>query len=259
MARGLLGQAQTPVYLFGIAPGVNQPVIGLNGQFNLVIPAGLDETVEFNNSPGFVAMAFHIIPPTNGTVRFESTFDGINWDGATGREIGADGYTQLSDGEESFYLSIAGARKVRFRTTIAGSADGSVAGQAFSFPVTIEGIEHGSAPHAIGHAPVYRDFSFTTQQTNTDLWIPEASHRFVITDINYSTIDAGIITFFDQTNATGNIIHQIQTVPPTGVGQFVPVRFVMPYVSDAIDNRVRLTTSAAMTIRGVISGYEIFG
>ena len=103
------------------------------------------------------------------------------------------------------------------------------------------------------------DFEFTTQQTDTVLWTPGNGGRFVITDVIVSVNgpNNGTVTIFEDTNAAGNWLFKQDVEPSTDP----PVRYVeslkTPFVAKVIDHELKITTSAAITLRVHIRGYEV--
>lgn len=100
---------------------------------------------------------------------------------------------------------------------------------------------------------------YSTQQTNTVVWTPAASSRFVITDliVGVDSITDGSIIIFDETNATANYIFRQEVKPSTqGPHRFIE-HYVVPFVSAAVNNSVKVTTTNGIVFRIQIHGYEI--
>jgi hypothetical protein len=224
----------------------------------LNIPKELNATVQVPNN-GFQNIAFHFVPPTDGTVQFEATFDLINWEPITLRGINSDTYTNKSSVEDDFIGSVTGARIFRFKTIVAGSVNGSAIGKLGYGTAILEGIEFGNPPHRFGFDPVHKDASFTNAETGTTLWQPASGKKFVVTDflITASGATDGLIKIFDETDATGNYLYK-GYVNVSAVGTTIiclPLR--TPFVSSAVDNILKLTTDANIDVDIILHGYEI--
>lgn len=217
------------------------------------IPQTLGSIFEIDNSEGYNSIAFHLTPPTGGVVLFEGTFDGTNWTPITIREVGTNGYTQKTAIQEDYIGSISCLRKIRIRVTTGGSAPGTIIGRIVDNVSTIEGIEHSAAPHNFGYTPVHKDFSFTTSQTNTTVWTPTIGKKFVVTDLTISSLGSIEVKIFDQTDASGNYVYRGKLIN----GSNVVISKKTPFISSAINNTLRITSSTNADISGVIDGYEI--
>jgi len=221
------------------------------------LAAALNSEVVFVNNGGYSSLGFTLTIPTGATVQFEASFDGVTYDDITLRSVGADGYVKSTTISETFIGSIATARSFRARVIVAGSAAGTIRGRASRDASTLEGIEHGYAPHRIGFVGMHFDFSYTTQQTGVALWTPTSGKKFVVTDYTFSVEGSAIVTVFDQTDATGNRLFNAELKVTAGTSILIDHAYTLPFVSAATNNILRLTTSAAITIRGTIHGYEI--
>jgi len=104
----------------------------------------LNSVFEFDNAGGYSSIGFGLSIPTGATITFEGTLDGINWIEITLRGITSNHYTSTITESDSFIGSISCMQKVRFRTSVAGSAIGTVIGRVSKEVSTLEGIEHGS-------------------------------------------------------------------------------------------------------------------
>jgi len=139
----------------------------------------VNDEVVFDNIGGFSSIGFELAVPTGGTVVFEATFDGTNWENIAMRSQDDDLVTSVSSVSATFIGSISCARQFRVRTSVAGSASGTVQGRAQSDVSTLEGIEFGPPPHKIGFEPVHNDAIYVAQQTNTAFWTPASGKKFV--------------------------------------------------------------------------------
>lgn len=220
---------------------------------------GLNNEFVFDNINGYSSIGFHLEVPSGGTVNFEGTFDGTNWSAATLRQVGSDGYVTYAHQSNDYIGSISSLKEFRARTSIAGSGVGTIMGRASNQVNTLEGIEHGFAPHRVGFQIVHKDFSYTNNQTGAVVWTPESGRKFVVTDINYSVDGSNnsSVVFFDETNSSGNIVSQLRLVPPANLGSIVNQSFTIPYVSLSGNNRLKISTSGNPMVLGVVHGYEI--
>lgn len=219
----------------------------------------VDDSVEFINSGGFSTVAMQVNVPTGGAACFEACFNNSDWWPITLRDIDNDEYAQTTTDGTPFIGSISGVRCFRVRTCTAGSAPGTVMGTLQRGASTLEGIEFGYPPHRFGFAPVHRDVSFATAQTGAAIWTPVAGKKFVLTDLTIvcgGTTDA-VVTVFDETDATGNRIFR-GTIDVSNNKQYTYDHdFKTPQVASAVDNVLKLTTTANITIDVTAHGYEI--
>lgn len=217
-----------------------------------------NDAVTFENKGGFSTIGFHLIPPAGGTVAFEASFDGTNWEMITLRGINSDVLTQSSDAEDDFIGSIAAGRQFRVRTSSAGGGAGTVMGRAQRDAAIIETIEFGAPPDKIGYDSVHKDVSYATAQTATAFWTPAAGKKFVITDMTIIVggVTDGVLTIFDETDAAGNRLFK-GTIDVSNNKQFSHVHpFSVPFVSAAANNILKVTTTANMTVDIMAHGYE---
>lgn len=224
---------------------------------NLSPSAG--DSFTFSNKAGFSTVGVHVVVPAGGTVQFQASFDGRNWEPITLRGINSDILVQSTSDDGDYIGSIAGSRSFRVAVTAAGSSAGTVVGRCSRDAAAIETIEFGAPPHKIGYNPVHRNRDYTTAQTGAALWTPSSGKRFVLTDIVIfasGTTDA-TLTVFDETDALGNRIFR-SFVDVTNNKQFAFSHgFKMPFVSDAADNVLRVTTDADLVFHIGAHGYEI--
>lgn len=220
----------------------------------------MDEVFAVDNLGGFSTTAFYIVPPTGGEVAIEATFDtGASWVGISLRGVNSDIMTQSITETGNYMGSIAGASALRFRTSSAGSGDGSISGRIEKAISVIETIEFGYAPHKIGYQTVHRDVSFNTAQTGTTIWQPATGHRFILTDL--IVICGGVtnatVTIFDETDTVGNRVFK-GDIDVANNRQFrMNHAFKVPYSSNATGNILKLTTDANITIDVTAHGYEV--
>lgn len=106
--------------------------------------------------------------------------------------------------------------------------------------------------------PVRKDFSYSTAQTNTIIWTPASGKKFVVTDIvmnvRNSTLGALTLAIFDDTNAAGNSLHK--ATYESGANTDVISNLGTPFVSNALNQSLKITTSGGLTISGTVWGYE---
>ena len=219
----------------------------------------MNDATIFENKRGFSTIAFHCNVPTGGEITFEVTYDNSNWESVSFRSVDLDIYTKTTDNGSDFIGSIAGVRKIRFRTSIAGSASGTIEGQLQRDASVLEGIEFGYPPHRFGFTPVHKDNSFATAQTGTGLWTPATGKKFVLTDLTIicGGITDGTVTIFDETNSSGNILFKGAIDISNNKQFFFFFSLRTPYVGSTINNSLKITTSAAIDIDIIMHGYEV--
>ena len=223
------------------------------------LAAALDSVVEYDNIHGMATIFMRVVPPTGGTVAFESTPDGTNWDSATLRSTGADDYQSSAAAADFFLGSISGARKFRVRVSVAGAAAGTVHGSAHLEMSTLEGQEFRASPHKLGGTRIKGAHQFTTAQAGTILYTPSPGKRFCITSlaIAVSGVTDGIVRIFDETDANPNYLANRQFDVSVNAATEAIYRYgEPPWESDVAGNRLRLTSTTNMTISIVYLGYE---
>lgn len=229
--------------------------------FSGVLGTVINDALTFDNNGGFMSVGFHCVPPTGSIVFFEGSYDGANFDTCLMRGTTTNAYTSQTAVTGFFVGSIANFRTFRIRTTTTGSVAGAAGGRAHKQVNTLEGVEQSNAPHRFGEVIVRRDASFTTQQTGAILWTPSSGKKFVVTDFMVTasgTTDARV-TIFDETNSQGNRLYNgFLDLSATSPALIVAPALRTPFVSGAVNNNLRLTTSVAINIDVGIHGYEIF-
>lgn len=240
-------------------PGFKQLETVLDFGFVGNIPTTLNSAIEIVNLDGFSTIVAWVTAPTGGEISFELSVDGIHWETAYLWSLKDEIYTPKTSNNESFRGSIAGARKFRFRVSSGGSAQGTVMGRIIREVSTVEGIEFGWPPHRIGFPTIHKDVSYTTAQTGTAIWTPASGKTYHITDASIivgGTTD-GIVTLFDNTDATGNRLFK-GAIEVTTNKQFVwDHQLKTTFRGAAADNVLKITTSANITIDVILHGYEV--
>lgn len=218
----------------------------------------LNDAFVLNNN-GYSTITFHCTAPTGGVITFEGTIDGVNWDTFTCRSITDDIYQNSTDDNSDFIGSIIGLKQLRFRTSTEGSANGTIKGMLLPNVAIIESQEFGFPPHRFGYTPIHKDGSYTTAQTGQAIWTPTTGKKFVITDLVIvvgGTTD-GSIKIFDETDSSGNYIFK-GTIDVSNNKQYsFNHAFKTPYLAMAVNNVLKITTSADMTVDVNVHGYEI--
>jgi hypothetical protein len=228
--------------------------------FSFVIPETLNSEVIYDNKFGLPTIGFTLTVPTGGTVLFEGSFDGITYNPITMRSVALDSYSKSTTISDSLLGSIGALRSVKLRVIVAGSAPGVVTGRANAYVSTIEGQEHGFPPHKRGFITRRKDFTFVNAQTGTDIWVPAAGKRFIVTSYSIfasGTTDSTVI-IFDQSDIVGNRLllgfFDVTVNSPISVNSYMGDS---PFISGAPGNALKVTTTAAINIFGVLFGYEI--
>lgn len=223
-------------------------------------------TIDVN---GANMITFAVETTTTGTFTFEGTADSVNWIGVevfnASDDIWVTGQNITPASGKIYHILSGGYRQVRMRTvttlgaTVAHAVNSSLSQQL------IAASDTGAAPHNFGYILFHKDGEYATQQTTTALWTPTTGKKFVVTDLTITTggTTAGLVTLFDSAAATA---YSAGTTPAVFRGNFAPSAtsypgvvksFNVPYVSTAVNNRLHITTSAAMTIYVQVNGYEI--
>lgn len=213
----------------------------------------------YKNINGMQVISFHIVPPSGGTVVFESTMDGENWVGTTMRAVDADLLTQETSVEEDFIGSISGALQMKFRVSASGSSVGTVIGLSQGAPAVIETIEFNAPPHKIGYPIKHKNGTYTDAATGVALWTPAAGKKFVVTDVIVIVggNNSGRVTIFDETNENGNLVFNGDLDIANNRQFSIAIPFNTPFISDAAGNVLRVTMTTAMTVDIIVHGYEI--
>lgn len=224
--------------------------------------SALNSEVVFDNVGGFSSISFRVVPPTGGTVVFEGTADGDNWDAATMRSTVFGEYVSQATVADILIGSISALRKFRVRVSVAGSANGSCKGRAQRDASTTEGAEFDQRPDKIGATLITKGNTFTTAQTGTVLWTPSSGKRIYVTSykINARSTTDGTITIFDDTDTNDNWI-----LPPTQYDVSVNnsirdgEQFSIPYKAKAVGNSIKVTSVGNIDFAVVVRGYEALG
>lgn len=240
--------------------GNRMPVEDLkHTDFEGVIGQNVDDAYTLVNPCAAATIGFHLTMPTDARVEFEGSFDLVNWISITYREIGGDGFRNHAHQDEDFIGSIAALRAVRWRTSEAGSAPGSVAGRIIDPPSTVEGIEHGNPPHNIGVNIWRAGIDISGVVADQTIKSPSAVYhprRLIITGYALSMSGTGTIRLFDETNSADNWIFagEVKSNDQSVISNHT---FSPPFVTSAAGNSVKATTTSSATVFGTITGYEI--
>jgi hypothetical protein len=206
---------------------------------------------------------------TTGTFILEASGDGTNFFSVEAFDATQDLWVTSQNltptAGRTYHLVAGGLRQIRLRTvTTLGATVAHFVNLSLSQQV-IAGIDTGAPPHNFGYTIVHKDGEYTTAQTTTALWTPTTGKKFTVTDITISTggTTSGIVTVFDSAAATA---YSAGTTPAIFRGEFAPSAtakpgavksFNVPYCSTTVNNRLHVTTSAAMTVYIQLNGYEI--
>jgi len=114
-------------------------------------------------------------------------------------------------------------------------------------------------------AQVWKSFAYTAAQTGIGLWTPASGKRIAIThiEVNIGGTTGGVVTFFfddDTTYTAGTdqpVIAPWTVAPSATVKPFKVLAPASPIIAGTADYLLRLTTSAGITIDGVVYGYEL--
>lgn len=97
-------------------------------------------------------------------------------------------------------------------------------------------------------------FEYLNPQTNTAILTPTAGKRWVITDMVFSVDGVNNVTFFDETNTSGNQIIKVKS----GNERFFNHAFSNGVPSAAVGNSLRVTSTNQADFRGTIIYYETY-
>lgn len=228
------------------------------GSVDNLLPAS-GSAVTFENLGGYASVGISVNIPSGGKVLFEGSFDSVNYSPIVLRSLAGDGYTQTSKVSDNYLGSISNLRFFRVKMLESGTSTGYVIGRATLAPTTLEGIENQAPPHKFGHRIVNSGFAITGQTTSGIIFAPTSGKRFVLTDLHFSVGQGSgaNVSIFDEVNNTSNWIYNsdYETAPSGGALRTI-LDFTVPYLSLTTGNKLRITTSAARNVNGVIHGYE---
>jgi len=206
---------------------------------------------------GATSVGFKLIRPTNATIIFEASWDGVNWIDITLRQMGAHGYSTQTKEDEAWIGSLSTFQFFRLRVTSGGTGIGTIIGKFSATMSTLEGIENANMPHRIGATVESRAFNYSAAVSNGTIWAPGSTdHRLYITDIHF-TVDANtVVTFCDGSYAENRHIFTGAFKPASATSQYVPISFSLPHVFSGANRALMLTSTATANVQGVVHGYE---
>lgn len=252
-----------PEYLmsFVTTTPINQP-FGTSGN----IGAASGSYFQLNN-PGYSSIGFNANPDGGGIIHFYGSFDGVNYDDITMRQLGDDGYSYECSGSVSanYIGSISSLRAIRFANKTGSAAPCSIVGVMSAAVSTLEGIENGPPPHKIGNKLIHIGFDISGQTvTNSGLYTASPRHKFVVTDLTFgiSSSTATTVTFHEGSGTApdpSKWVFSTYCNLANNAAQQVGAGFVTPHVADGFQSVLCLSTSSAVTMRGIIHGYETEG
>lgn len=207
---------------------------------------------------GATSVGFYLKPPPGGMVQFQGSWTKIKWKDLTLRQMGAHGYVTQAEDEEDYIGSCATFQYIRLYVSRGGSAPGEVRGRFSPMMSTLEGIEHGYAPHKIGAEVQAKWFAYSSVVTNGTIAFPAHEyHKLVITDIHFTASDtASLITISEGSVANGNLIFRGNAKPVGGSSLFFPISFTLPHVFKGTNTPLCISSSGAATLDGVVHYYE---
>lgn len=112
----------------------------------------------------------------------------------------------------------------------------------------------------------WKSAEYTTTQTGANIWVPTAGRRFVITQLNIATggTTAGLVTIWGAQTATTAYVAGTDQVffrgtltPTANATPGALIQPPYPMFSDTLNDCLKITTSANMTIYIQVYGYEI--
>lgn len=206
---------------------------------------------------------------TTGTLIFEVSADGTNWQSAETRLTSNDSWqtavNQTPTSGNVYRIITAGYRSMRARTVSTLGATVSLITTLASDSPIVLALKTGAAPHAIGYTYTSKTVQTTTTQTGTDVWSPASGKRIVITSyqIQAGGTTAGTVQLWFGANA--DTTYTRGTDLAIFDGEFAPSATLKPgvvqtgvWMASAVDHEVHLTTSAAINpLTVTLWGYEI--
>jgi hypothetical protein len=221
------------------------------------VASTLGSAVAFETG-GANSLGFHYEPPAGSTSIFEGSWDGSHWVDITLRQMGAHGYTSITDDTHQDWVgSCATWRYFRLRITQGGTGVGVIRGRFSYAPSTIEGVENQAMPHRIGASSQSKSFSFTGVTSNGTIWAPTTSyHRLYITDLFFTVDATTTVIFSDGSNAEGKLVFKGKFKPASGESSYVPAAFSLPHVFTGPNRALMFTQSGGAEVDGVVHGYE---
>lgn len=115
------------------------------GTVGNLLPA-LNSEMVYINQYGMSTISFHLTIPTDATVVFEGSLDGINYTDIKLRSMDTNEYSNSATASSPFIGSISSLRSFRVRVSVAGSVAGSVIGRVSEQMSTLEGVEFENLP-----------------------------------------------------------------------------------------------------------------
>lgn len=224
------------------------------------------------SNPAHSTIGLHIDGPTGMTFGFFGSFDGANYAPITFRQIGDDGYTQVTTTgadiavNHDYIGSVAGLRNIRFTTLttgIQGSLSGFVAGRLSINPSVLEGIEHSSPPHKFGNPLFHKGFTATdTTISHSGIVQGITDKRIVITFISFGAIStAGAnVTIYEGSGDSyalnpDNWAFSTYVKTSNTQTEFFNMSLPTPFICSEKNTPISIVSDADVTLRGVIHGY----
>jgi len=245
-----------------IQNGQSQLPRSVNFGFVNNIPTGSGSYFEVD-SYNYSTAAFYINPLTGGNIGFQATFDGINYDGVTFRQMGNDGYSQQSDGPANYVGSVVGAKRIRFLNISGSTSSGTVMGTLNQEVSILEGIEHSNPPHKFGNSLFHLGLNISGLAfSNSGLFFPRTDHKFAVTYLSMSvaSTQGAFITFHEGSGTASDPSQWVFSTyikAATTDTQFVNALLNTPFVATNLKSGLFLTVEGGTaTIRGVVHGYE---
>lgn len=142
-----------------------------------------------------------------------------------------------------------------------GSTAGTVIGTLSSYPAIIEGMEHGPAPHKIGHELFHKGFSYNGAAfSNSGLYTSPENHKFVVTylSMGVSSTAGSNITFHEGSGTSTQPDRWLFTTyvkVANNDTQTVNANLGTPFVATDKNSSLCLSSDGTASIRGVVHGY----
>jgi hypothetical protein len=155
--------------------------------------------------------------------------------------------------------------KIGFKADAVATLAGAVANND-----RVDGVADRYGRQLISHIDpgmqVWKSAEYTSTQTGANIWVPTAGNRFVVTQLNIATggTTAGLVTIWGAQTATTAYVAGTDQVffrgtltPTANATPGALIQPPYPMFSDTLNDCLKITTSANMTIYIQVYGYEI--
>ena len=155
--------------------------------------------------------------------------------------------------------------KIGFKADAVATLAGAVANND-----RVDGVADRYGRQLVAHIDpamqVWKSAEYTSTQTGANIWVPTAGNRFVVTQLNIATggTTAGLVTIWAAQTATtaytpgtDQVFFRGTLTPTANATPGALIQPPYPMFSDTLNDCLKITTSANMTIYIQVYGYEI--